>query len=75
MIDQVRTVASTIAPASWTQTLIWAAKVGVSTFLGLVGAEQLLDIDLGPETSAALAAGVAALNVVINRALVWAAAP
>lgn len=71
----LRDVAGTIAPASWKETFIWAVKVGVASFFGLVGVGELLNTDLAAEQAALAAAGSAAASVVINRLLAWAASP
>lgn len=72
-MSKIRDAAGAIAPGSWKETFVWAAKVGVGTFLTLVGVDELLNTDLAAEQAGLMAAAAAAGNVVINRILVWAA--
>ncbi len=71
----VRQVVGTFAPKGWGQTLIWAAKVAVHTFIGAMGTNALGWTNLAAVKAAGIAAGGAAASIVINKLLSWAGSP
>ena len=75
----VRSSLGTLAPTSWREAIVWAAKVFVSVFVATLGVDaltELVNTDFGPELDAAQVAAVAAVaavgNFVLNAALAWA---
>jgi len=71
MIETIREAVGTLAPAGLVQTLVWALKVAVHTFIGAIGTNAVGWTNLTTLKAAGVAALGAGVSVILNALLAW----